>query len=70
MPRAKIYEYKGGKHEKIIKFVMLIVLAILISCIFACVPVKSAEQGKFNDGLDKNKYNYRELLEENQQRKG
>lgn len=48
--------------KKIIKFVMLIVLAILISCIFACVPVKSAEQGKFNDGLDKNKYNYREFV--------
>lgn len=48
--------------KKIIKFVMLIVLAILISCIFACVPVKSAEQGKFNDGLDKNKYNYKEFV--------
>ncbi len=34
--------------KKIIKFVMLIVLAILISCIFACVPSQSKEKpGEF-----------------------
>lgn len=48
--------------KKIIKFVMLIVLAILISCIFACVPAKSAEQDEFNKGLDKTKYNYKEFI--------
>lgn len=52
--------------KKIIKFISLIFIAIFISCIFACVPVKSVEPDKEvetpNDGLEKLKYHYRAFI--------